>query len=88
MKHTFIRLYFTKEFFDLFDTIVDDVTVTQYSERGGNMNDLLPENKKKIVDYLQKNNLPKDTPHLVEGDGKVHISKRRKPCEQLSDRFD
>ena len=76
-----------KEFFDLFDTIVDDVTVTQYSERGGNMNDLLPENKKKIVDYLQKNNLPKDTPHLVEGDGKVHISKSRKPCEQLFQRL-
>ena len=76
-----------KEFFNLFDSIVDDVTVTQYSERGGNMNDLLPENEKKIKDYLKKNNLPESTPHLVEVNGKIHISKKRIPCEQLFQRL-
>ena len=89
-----IQMVLTKEtrneigkFFELFDAIVDDVTVTQYSERGGNINDLLPENEKKITNYIEKNNLPKNTPHLVEANGKIHISKKRKPCEQLFQRL-
>ena len=34
-----------KEYFELFKDIVDDVSVKQYTERGGNLNDL--ENKLK-----------------------------------------
>ena len=37
--------------------------------------------------YIEKNNLPKNTPHLVEANGKIHISKKRKPCEQLFQRL-
>ena len=42
------------EFYDLFNNIVDDVTVTPYSERGGNLNDLKKDQKDKIIKYLKK----------------------------------
>ena len=76
-----------KQFFNLFSSIVDDVTVTQYNERGGNLEDLLPKEKDKVSKYLEKNNLPKDTPHLTEANEKIYISDGRKPCHQIFQRL-
>ena len=89
-----IQMILTKEsrteidtFFKLFETIVDDVTVTQYSERGGNIDDLTPEQKTRLTKYLSNNNLPKDTPYLVNLEGDIYASIKRKPCEQLFQRL-
>ena len=76
-----------KQFFNLFSSIVDDVTVVQYNERGGNLEDLLPKEKDKVSKYLEKNNLPKDTPHLTEANEKIYISDGRKPCHQIFQRL-
>ena len=74
-------------FYKLFGDIVDDVTVTQYNERGGNLEDLSLSKKKELEDYLKKNNLPINTPYVVNLEGEIFISKKRKPCEQLFQRL-
>ena len=76
-----------KSFFQLFQNIVDDVTVTQYNERGGNIEDLDKENKLKLINYLKKNNLPSNTPYIVDINGEISISTTRLPCEQLFQRM-
>jgi len=70
------------DFYKLFGEIVDEVTVTQYNERGGNFNSLTKNQKSVIEDYLAKNNLSSDTPYLVDFDGNIFISRKRKACEQ------
>ena len=75
------------DFFSSFEDIVDDVTITQYNERGGNIADLTSEQKIKLERYLPKNNLPKDTPYLVNFEGDIYVSRKRKPCEQLFQRL-
>jgi len=89
-----IQMILTKEsrlevdnFFMLFDDIVDDVTVTQYNERGGNIDDLTKNQRIKLTAYLSKNNLPQETPYLVNYEGDIYISRKRKPCEQLFQRL-
>lgn len=75
------------QFYELFNTIVDDVTVTPYSERGGNLNSLKAEHKKKILEYIKKNNLPSDTKYSVEAGDKINIAIGRKPCAQIFQRI-
>ena len=43
-----------ESFYSLFGDIVDDVTITQYNERGGNISDLDKQTKDKIMNYLKK----------------------------------
>ncbi len=74
-------------FYNLFNSIVDEVTVTQYNERGGNFQELTNEHQKIINNYLQTNKLPKETPHLVDFDNNIFISTKRKPCEQIFQRL-
>lgn len=75
------------DFYKTFGTIVDDVTVTQYNERGGNLNDLDANTKNKLTNYLNENNLPLDTSYMVDIDKNIFISKKRKPCEQIYQRL-
>ena len=89
-----IQMILTKEsreevdnFFSLFNDIVDDVTVTQYNERGGNIDDLTKDQKSKLNLYLSSNNLPQHTPYLIDSEGSIYISRKRKPCEQLLQRL-
>ena len=42
-----------EDFFDLFSNYVDDVTVTQYTERGGNL-EKIPKKEKNKIDELIK----------------------------------
>ena len=72
-----------ENFFALFKPIVDEVTITQYNERGGNLEDLSINEKKIVNAYLEENKLPKDTPFMVDFEGNIFISKNRKPCEQI-----
>ena len=74
-------------FYDLFSSIVDEVTVTQYNERGGNFQELTGDHQKLINEYLDLNKLPKETPHLVDFDNNIFISRKRKPCEQIFQRL-
>ena len=74
-------------FFELFDSIVDEVTVTPYQERGGNLDDLDKSQLTTLEKYLFENNLPKDTPYMIDGEGNIFISKGRKTCTQLFQRM-
>ena len=76
-----------ENFYKLFNSIVDEVTVTQYNERGGNFQALTKYHQNIIKNYLEANKLPNDTPHLVDFDNNIFISKKRKPCEQIFQRL-
>ena len=76
-----------ESFYSLFGDIVDDVTITQYNERGGNINDLDKQTKDKITNYLKKNNLSIKTPYMVDVDNNIFVSQKRKPCEQIYQRL-
>ncbi len=91
---TKIQMILTKDsknekenFFKLFGNILDDVTVTQYNERGGSINDLSDNERKQIEDYQKKNNIEGNLPYMVNIDGNISISKKRKPCEQIFQRL-
>ena len=80
---TKIQMIMTKDtrdevesFYSLFGDIVDDVTITQYNERGGNINDLDKQTKDKITNYLKKNNLSIKTPYMVDVDNNILYHKK------------
>ena len=76
-----------ESFKELFDDYVDEVTVTLYSERGGSLNDLPIDKKNKLENYLFENNLPKNTPYMLDGEGSLFISNKRKTCKQIFQRL-
>jgi len=76
-----------ENFYSLFSDYVDDVTVTQYNERGGNLEDIDEEEKKYIQNYLKNNNLSETTPYIVDVNKNIFISKGRISCEQLFQRM-
>ena len=91
---TKIQMVMTKDtrneidnFHKIFNDIVDDVTVTQYNERGGGINDLSEKIKEKIIEYLTNNSLPSSTPYMVDIDNNIFVSLKRKPCEQIYQRL-
>ena len=77
----------TQDFFDLFSDILDDVTITQYNERGGSIKDLTETQQNKIEKYLGVNKLNKSIPYMVNFDDEIFISKKRKSCEQIFQRL-
>tara|TARA_X000000950_G_C13840810_1_gene630164 strand:- start:59 stop:1420 length:1362 start_codon:yes stop_codon:yes gene_type:complete len=87
--YTKIQMILTNEtmheidnFFKLFEDYVDDVSLSQYTERGGEIKDL---SKSELAAYNKKineENLPSGTPYLKEISGEIKISKGRIPCEQ------
>lgn len=91
---TKIQMIMTKEtrdevddFYQLFKDYVDDVTVTQYNERGGKISDLSEQTKKIIFEYFKKNNLSQDTPYMVDLENNIFISKKRITCDQIYQRL-
>lgn len=70
------------QFFELFGKFVEDVSVSQYTERGGKLSDLDEESQSIYYHSLLKYNLPKGTPYMKDAFGKIKISSGRKPCEQ------
>ena len=86
---TKIQMILTKEayseqasFYDLFHNCVDEVTVTQYSERGGSIEDLSESDKKTYKKLCNDLKLPIDSPYLRKSDGSMSISDSRVPCGQ------
>ncbi len=70
------------EFYDNFGDIVDNVTVNQYTERGGDIKDLNEEEKKRYKKILKDKNLPIDTPYLRDIEGNIKLATGREPCKQ------
>lgn len=73
-----------KKFYELFKDIVDDVSVKQYTERGGNLTDLnkkfetnLRNKKEKLISKYGK-----DAVLMKDSKNDIYISKGRLPCEQ------
>jgi MoaA/NifB/PqqE/SkfB family radical SAM enzyme len=71
-------------FYKLFENYVDDISVKQYSERGGKIKDL-------NLDYFKNSSTPRD--ELIKSvntesdvmkniNGEIFISEKRLPCEQ------
>ena len=79
-----------EEYFNLFKDIVDDVSVKQYTERGGKISDIGEEYLKKSTTHndniLRKFiDIKKNDPNsevMRDSDGGIFISKGRLPCEQ------
>ncbi len=70
------------QFFNLFKNYVDDVSVSQYTERGGKLTDLDEESQSIYYHLLLKHNMPKGTPYMKDAFGNIKLSGGRKPCEQ------
>jgi MoaA/NifB/PqqE/SkfB family radical SAM enzyme len=71
-----------ESFYALFDDCVDDVTVKQYTERGGSLADLDDATRTRIEAGLAAKNLPSDGAYLREADGSIFVAVGRLPCEQ------
>jgi molybdenum cofactor biosynthesis enzyme MoaA len=76
-----------ESFYNLFNDFVDDVTVIQYNERGGEIKSLKDSNQKKLKDFIGSDKMAEDTPFMVTADDSIFVSKFRKPCEQLFQRL-
>ena len=70
------------EFFNNFRGIVDNVTVNQYIERGGDIKDLNEEEKSKYKNILKENNFPENTPYMKDIEGNIKFATGREPCKQ------
>jgi len=79
MKETFKE---KNDFFKLFNDYVDDVSLTQYTERGGKVEDLDENSLSQYYHKLSLNKLPVGTAYLRDAFGKIKIASGRKPCEQ------
>lgn len=73
-----------KSFFNIFKDCVDDVSLKQYSERGGNIEEISKESRDKISQKLKNkiSNLKKDTSFMIDSDDNIFLSNQRLPCEQ------
>ena len=78
-----------EEYFSLFKDIVDDVSVKQYTERGGKISDVGEEYIKKEVPHsndvkslLKINQISKNSEVMKDADGNIFVSTGRLPCEQ------
>ncbi len=66
-------------FYDLFSDIIDDVVVTQYQERGGNLEDITDEQKNKIQNYQKTNHINQ---YIAKAEGDLLVSTSRRTCDQ------
>jgi MoaA/NifB/PqqE/SkfB family radical SAM enzyme len=71
-----------QSFYNLFDPYVDEITVTQYSERGGNVQDLSESDRAAYLALCRKAGLPEGAPYLRDADGTLSVAEKRLPCEQ------
>jgi len=71
-----------ERFYALFDDYVDDVSVKQYTERGGKLSELDVATQQRLQQALAGRNLAPDTPFFRDKDGKLFVAAGRLPCEQ------
>ena len=75
------------EFFENFRDYVDNVSLNQYTERGGNVDELSEDEKKKYNQLLEKNKLPNGTAYMRDIFGNISVSTGREPCKQIYQRL-
>ncbi len=71
-----------ESFFDLFDHCVDEVSVTPYSDRGGNTEELSDSERAAYGELCLKLGLPLGAPYLRDADGNISVAEKRLPCAQ------
>ncbi len=73
-----------KEYFNLFKDIVDEVSVKQYTERGGNLSDLDKQFEEEIKSQKEEltSKYGKDAVLMKDSKDNIYISEGRLPCEQ------
>jgi MoaA/NifB/PqqE/SkfB family radical SAM enzyme len=69
-------------YYSLFNGYADEVTVTQYTERGGSLADLPVEQCTRLTAHLAREGLPEDTPFMATADGDLYVSHGRLACHQ------
>jgi MoaA/NifB/PqqE/SkfB family radical SAM enzyme len=69
-------------FFALFEDCVDDVSVKQYTERGGKLAELDGATRARVESALADRGLDAATPFFRDKDGGVSVAVGRLPCEQ------
>lgn len=69
-------------FHALFDDCVDDVSVKQYTERGGRLADLDEADQTRLSEAIQTLGLGPDTATMRDKDGALFVATGRLPCEQ------
>jgi MoaA/NifB/PqqE/SkfB family radical SAM enzyme len=70
------------EFFKKFLELIDDVSVIQYTERGGKMNELNKDELNVFKEKITKYNLPNSSYYIRDFSEGIKVSKNRLPCEQ------
>ena len=72
------------KYFNLFKDIVDEVSVKQYTERGGNLSDLNKKFEAEIKSQKKDliNQFGKDAVLMKDSKDNIYISEGRLPCEQ------
>jgi len=72
-----------ESFYKLFDGIVDDISIKQYTERGGTFGDIGKEIQEKILKKDKyKTKIDKEEIFMRDLDGEIYSSTKRLPCEQ------
>lgn len=71
-----------ENFYHLFEDCVDDVSVKQYTERGGKLAELDEATRERLEKALEGKNLSPDTPFFRDKDDKLFVATGRLPCEQ------
>lgn len=85
---TQIQMIVTKEtineigsFFDLFDKYVDDVTLKNFTDRGGDLEKLNKKEQEKVLKFCSEKKIPFKN-YLRDSNNELHVSTNRLPCEQ------
>ena len=91
---TRIQMVLTKETFDeqdsyfsLFNDCVDDVSVKQYTERGGKLSGVSDDTAQRFAKEIERLKLNPEAPIMRDSDGCLYMSKGRLPCEQIYQRL-
>ena len=71
-----------EQYYNLFSEYVDEVSVSQYSERGGELKDIDKNSRSLYEEAVKKYNLPSDVPYMKGPHGQMFVSRGRKACEQ------
>lgn len=74
--------YEQEDFYSLFSDCVDEVTVTQYSERGGKLSEMGESFSRRYQDAIETCDLPDGTPYMRLSNGDLFLSQRRVACHQ------
>jgi len=89
LPYTKIQMILTKDtmnevdsFFKLFENYVDDISLNQYTERGGNLDELNDSELNNYKKKIKEKKLPYNTPYLRDIFRNIKVAQKRLPCDQ------